>query len=101
MEKLIVTVTDAERDVMFHCSSDALFDILYETHLSIRHSGSDTMIKELNSHYKNITQNYIKIFLNASEHCQQKRKMGNNALLLNPRYFHMSGSCLLYTSRCV
>lgn len=74
VEKLIVPVTKTKPNVLFYCSSDCLFDILYETHLSIGHGGRDRMVKELNRYYKNITQNDIKLFLNFCEPCQQKRK---------------------------
>lgn len=94
VEKLIVPVTNATPDVMFYCSSDSLFDILYETHLSIGHGGRDRMIKELNRRYKNITQNDIKIFLNFCESCQQKRKAGRKGVVVKPMIFsHMNSRC--------
>jgi hypothetical protein len=34
----IVPVTDSNADVIFYCSSDSLFDVLYDTHLSIGHN---------------------------------------------------------------
>jgi hypothetical protein len=37
-EKLIVPVTDSNVDVIFYCSSDSLFDVLYDTHMSIGHN---------------------------------------------------------------
>jgi hypothetical protein len=36
-EKLVVPVTDSNADVIFYCSSDSLFDVLHDTHLSIGH----------------------------------------------------------------
>ena len=35
-------VTDAKHDVVLYCSSDMLFDILYETHVSIGHGNGDS-----------------------------------------------------------
>lgn len=94
VEKLIVPVTNATPDVMFYCSSDSLFDILYETHLPIGHGGRDQMIKELNRCYKNITQNDIKIFLNFCESCQQKRKAGRKGVVVKLMIFsHMNSRC--------
>ncbi|XP_055947020.1 KRAB-A domain-containing protein 2-like [Argiope bruennichi] len=97
VEKLIVPVTNATSDVMFYCSSDSLFDILHETHLSIGHGGRDRMIKELNLRYKNITQNDIKVFLNFCESCQQKRKAGRKNVVVKPMIFsHMNSRCQVY-----
>ena len=50
-----------------------LFDI--ETHVSIGHGDRDCVIKELNRRCKNINHNDIKLFLSASEPCQQNRNM--------------------------
>ncbi|GFT01715.1 hypothetical protein NPIL_318191 [Nephila pilipes] len=41
IEELTVPVTDAKSDVIFYCTSDMLFDILYKTHASI--SGRDRL----------------------------------------------------------
>ncbi|GFW95855.1 hypothetical protein TNCV_1625151 [Trichonephila clavipes] len=45
--KLTEIVTDAKPDVMFYCSSDILFDILYEAHVFIGHGCRDSVTKEL------------------------------------------------------
>ncbi|XP_035207888.1 KRAB-A domain-containing protein 2-like [Stegodyphus dumicola] len=84
---LIVPVTDAKPDVIFYCSSDMLFDIIYETHVSIGHGGRDHIIKQLNRRYKNITQNDIKLFLSVCESCQQKRNMRKKGIVIKPMVF--------------
>ena len=84
---------------MFDCSSDALFDILFEKHLSIGHGGRVIMLKKLNHLHQNITQNDTKIFLSVCEPWQQQQQQAEKkgvvvvAMVLS--------RCLLYTSRCV
>lgn len=73
-ERLIVPMNNTNSFVIFYCSSDMLFDILYKTHLSIGHAGRDRMVKKLNTQYKNITHSDVQTFLNLCETCQHKRK---------------------------
>lgn len=85
--KLIVPVKKNNESIICYCSSDELFDILYEAHITIGHGGRDKMIKTVNCYYKNITQNDIMMFLSVCEDCASKRKLILKPDMKTPAFF--------------
>lgn len=91
-EHLIAPIKDSTKDVLFYISSDRLFDVLYDIHMSIGHRGRDAMVKIINTKYKNITHLDIMLFLSLCEVCQQRRRKTGMINLVN-------NNVLLYLSK--
>lgn len=92
VDKLIAPIADEK--VLYYVTVEELFEVLYETHLSIGHGGRDRMKKELNLRFKNITAQDIQTFLNNCEVCLKKRANEKKGLVVKPMVFsHFNSRC--------
>ncbi|CAG5046687.1 unnamed protein product [Parnassius apollo] len=82
--KLIFPVKDTTSTIIYYACDSELFDILHEAHIQIGHGGRDRMMKEVGSHYKNITRKDIETFLELCETCQQKQKNIKKGIVVKP-----------------
>lgn len=83
-ETLIKPLCDSQESVLKFVHSEELFAILHSTHVAIGHGGRDRMSKQLNTFYKNITHEQIKLFLDLCESCQLKRKSEKKGIVVKP-----------------
>lgn len=81
-EMLIVPSIVSDR-IIFYVALEELFDILYDTHISIGHGGRDKMRHVLQQRYKNITFQDIQMFLNLCATCLQKRNFDRKGSVIN------------------
>ncbi|CAK1589526.1 unnamed protein product [Parnassius mnemosyne] len=82
--KLIFPVKDTTSTIIYYACDRELFDILHEAHIQIGHGGRDRMMKEVGSHYKNITRKDIETYLELCEPCQQKQKNIKKGIVVKP-----------------
>lgn len=64
-EKLIVPVTEGNT-IKYYVQ---LFNIIHEVHLSIGHGGRNRMENGINMKFKNLTREYIMLYLNNCQSC--------------------------------
>ncbi|KAG8198915.1 hypothetical protein JTE90_015125 [Oedothorax gibbosus] len=62
-ERLIVPLTGDNSMVLYYVHVDELFDILHHTHLVLGHRGRDSMERELQTMYKNVTKEVMMLYL--------------------------------------
>ncbi|CAG4979166.1 unnamed protein product [Parnassius apollo] len=82
--KLIFPVKDTTITIIYYACDSELFGILHEAHIQIGHGGRDRMMKEVGSHYKNITRKDIETYLELCEPCQQKQKNIKKGIVVKP-----------------
>lgn len=75
-------------EIKYYVTEDELFDILYNTHLSLGHGGRDRMNHQLTQRYKNITLTHIKIFLELCESCHQKKSGCKKGVVVKPMVYN-------------
>lgn len=84
VEKLIVPLKEGETCIIYYICNEEMFDILYETHVSIGHGGKNRMLAELKKKYKNATEEAILLFLKQCVACQKKQKSMRKGLVVKP-----------------
>lgn len=67
--KLIFPIKDTTSTIIYYACDSEFFDILHEAHIQIGHGGRYRMIKEVGSHYENITRKDIETYLELCEPC--------------------------------
>ncbi|XP_022914010.2 KRAB-A domain-containing protein 2-like [Onthophagus taurus] len=82
--KLIFPVKDTGSNILYYVCDNELFDVLHEAHIRIGHGGRDRMMKEVWSHYKNITRKDIETYIQLCEPCQQKQKGIKKGITVKP-----------------
>ncbi|XP_071051121.1 KRAB-A domain-containing protein 2-like [Onthophagus taurus] len=82
--KLIFPVKDTGSNILYYVCDNELFDILHEAHIRIGHGGRDRMMKEVWSHYKNITRKDIETYIQLCEPCQQNQKGIKKGITVKP-----------------
>lgn len=75
-------------NIIYYVTIDDVFDILYDTHISIGHGGRDRMMKEISTRYKNITFGNVKTFLDICIECQMKKCREKKGLVVKPILSH-------------
>ncbi|CAG5042391.1 unnamed protein product [Parnassius apollo] len=79
--KLIFPVKDTTSTIIYYACRSELFDILHEAHIQIGHGGRDRMMKEVGSHYKNITRKDVENYLDFVNPVNKSKKTSKKALL--------------------
>ncbi|XP_014614939.1 PREDICTED: KRAB-A domain-containing protein 2-like [Polistes canadensis] len=82
--KLIYPSKEDSHVLQYYIADSELFNVLHETHINIGHEGSDRMMKELSSKYKNVTRKDIELYINLCECIQKKRKSIKKGIVVNP-----------------
>lgn len=63
---------DGKISVKYYATTEELFDLIHEAHLSAGHGGRNRLARELQRKFKNITNESIKLYLSLCKYCQQK-----------------------------
>ncbi|XP_074030448.1 uncharacterized protein isoform X4 [Leptinotarsa decemlineata] len=84
VQKLIVPVKNDREPIQYYCYLEETFDIIHETHISIGHGGRNRMMKELKPKYKNITKEFVALYLTLCEPCQKKLSVPKKGLVVKP-----------------
>ncbi|CAH0402899.1 unnamed protein product [Chilo suppressalis] len=84
VKKLIVPVKNDNEPIQYYCYLEEKFDIIHETHISIGHKGRNRMMKELKPKYKNITKEFVALYLTLCEPCQKKLSVPKKGLVVKP-----------------
>lgn len=92
VKKLIAPVPPGESNIRYFVTNE-MFDMLYVTHLSIRHGGKHRMVHEVNKKYKNLMQEVVKLYLKLCMPCQKKLKSQKKGLVVQPMIFNEMNSC--------
>lgn len=86
VKRLIVPVKNETEPIQYYCFLEETFDIIHLTHISIGHGGRNKMMKELKQKYKNITKEFVVLYLSLCEPCQRKlnvHSLNNEKLSVN------------------
>lgn len=84
VQKLIVPVKNDREPIKYYCYLEETYDIIHETHISIGHGGRNRMMKELKPKYKNITKEFVALYLSLCEPCQKKLSVPKKELVVKP-----------------
>ena len=62
-------VTEDNSVILYYMHTEELFDLLHDTHLKIGYGDRTWMKKELQTKYKNVTNEIITLSLHLCKHC--------------------------------
>lgn len=71
-EKLIVPLKNDRDPIIFYVYLEEIFDIIHEIHISIGHRGRSKMMKQLKAKYKNVTAEFVMIYLTLCQTCRKR-----------------------------
>ena len=84
-EKLTVPLSAKKKtEILYYVTSDELFNVIHEVHISVGHGGRTRTIKELNRKYKNVTVESIVMYSRLCEPCQKKQKTLKKGIVVKP-----------------
>ena len=73
IEKLIYPVVEGTTTIRYYVTKEEIFDILNEAHIDTGHGGRNSMYKEVQKKYENITQEHISLYLSICTSCLKNR----------------------------
>lgn len=77
-KKLIVPISrSGNNEIIYFVSTDELFDIIHDAHMTLGHGGRCRLEKQLKSKYKNISRDAIMMYLNVCDVCHEKKRRCN------------------------
>ena len=72
INKLIYPVAEGNNSIRYYATNDDFFSIIHEAHLSTGHGGRNRIQNEVQIKYKNVTAEYIMIYLRLYVSCLKK-----------------------------